>query len=214
VKAPPTRAANMSFMTRWHLAANVTPPSPHTLIGVLWAVCFTGIMSDDLKAFLEVTLPKVKEGKKSKVMLGVTEPKLGAAILEVCGAFIFTPGAAFRCRPCPVAPLQEKRLCTRCLHRRGRIPFAERGTCSCTRGSNVGRSSGGDLFSQGSSSSRRPTAPSRCAPMQGRKGADVIAARHGGTVGHGARRRRTSGARRTTACKSCCAASGSILTAS
>jgi nucleolar protein 56 len=41
-----------------------------------------GIMSDDLKAFLETTLPKVKDGKKSKVKLGVTEPKVGAAILE------------------------------------------------------------------------------------------------------------------------------------
>jgi hypothetical protein len=44
----------------------------------------TGLLSDDLKAFLEVTLPKVKGDKKPKFKLGVTEPKLGAAILEVC----------------------------------------------------------------------------------------------------------------------------------
>jgi nucleolar protein 56 len=44
----------------------------------------TGLLSEDLKAFLEVTLPKVKKGdKKPKFKLGVTEPKLGAAILEV-----------------------------------------------------------------------------------------------------------------------------------
>jgi len=42
-----------------------------------------GLLSDDLKAFLEVTLPKVKGDKKPKFKLGVTEPKLGAAILEV-----------------------------------------------------------------------------------------------------------------------------------
>jgi len=41
-----------------------------------------GLLSDDLKAFLEVTLPKVKGDKKPKFKLGVTEPKLGAAILE------------------------------------------------------------------------------------------------------------------------------------
>ena len=40
-------------------------------------------MSEDLKAFLEVTLPKVKDSKKSKVKIGVSEPKIGAAILEV-----------------------------------------------------------------------------------------------------------------------------------
>mmetsp|Transcript_38840 Transcript_38840/g.53949 ORF Transcript_38840/g.53949 Transcript_38840/m.53949 type:complete len:506 (-) Transcript_38840:464-1981(-) len=41
-----------------------------------------GILSDDLKNFLEQTLPKVKEGKKPKFKLGVAEAKLGAAILE------------------------------------------------------------------------------------------------------------------------------------
>mmetsp|Transcript_28485 Transcript_28485/g.54345 ORF Transcript_28485/g.54345 Transcript_28485/m.54345 type:complete len:487 (+) Transcript_28485:255-1715(+) len=41
-----------------------------------------GIISEDLKAFLEVTLPKVKAGKKPAFKVGVSEPKIGAAILE------------------------------------------------------------------------------------------------------------------------------------
>jgi nucleolar protein 56 len=40
-------------------------------------------MTDDVKTFLEQTFPKVKEGKKAKFKLGVTEPKIGAAILDV-----------------------------------------------------------------------------------------------------------------------------------
>eukprot|EP00959_Pyramimonas_sp_CCMP1952_P209707 4387650-Pyramimonas_sp.AAC.2 len=42
-----------------------------------------GLMHDDVKTFLEQTFPKVKDGKKAKFKLGVTEPKLGSAILEV-----------------------------------------------------------------------------------------------------------------------------------
>lgn len=41
-----------------------------------------GIMTAELKNFLELNLPKVKSGKKPKVNLGVAEPKLGSAILE------------------------------------------------------------------------------------------------------------------------------------
>ncbi|KAL3617556.1 hypothetical protein CASFOL_037877 [Castilleja foliolosa] len=42
-----------------------------------------GQMTDELRNFLELTLPKVKEGKKPKFSLGVTEPKLGSHISEV-----------------------------------------------------------------------------------------------------------------------------------
>eukprot|EP00218_Dolichomastix_sp_CCMP3274_P007939 CAMPEP_0170144548 /NCGR_PEP_ID=MMETSP0033_2-20121228/14317_1 /TAXON_ID=195969 /ORGANISM="Dolichomastix tenuilepis, Strain CCMP3274" /LENGTH=509 /DNA_ID=CAMNT_0010381055 /DNA_START=220 /DNA_END=1749 /DNA_ORIENTATION=- len=44
------------------------------------------VLSDDLKAFLEQNLPKVKAGKKAKFTLGVSEPKLGAAIHEELGS--------------------------------------------------------------------------------------------------------------------------------
>lgn len=39
-----------------------------------------GIVSEDLKQFLDVTVPK--SSKKQKVTLGVNDPKLGAAITE------------------------------------------------------------------------------------------------------------------------------------
>ncbi|XP_057795162.1 nucleolar protein 56-like [Salvia miltiorrhiza] len=42
-----------------------------------------GQMTDELRNFLELTLPKVKEGKKPKFSLGVGEPKLGSHIFEV-----------------------------------------------------------------------------------------------------------------------------------
>ncbi|KAK4486142.1 hypothetical protein RD792_008810 [Penstemon davidsonii] len=42
-----------------------------------------GQMTDELRNFLELTLPKVKEGKKPKFSLGVSEPKLGSHIYEV-----------------------------------------------------------------------------------------------------------------------------------
>lgn len=41
-----------------------------------------GIMTDELRNFLELSLPKVKEGKKPKFSLGVAEPKIGSHILE------------------------------------------------------------------------------------------------------------------------------------
>ncbi|XP_022737603.1 nucleolar protein 56-like isoform X1 [Durio zibethinus] len=41
-----------------------------------------GLMTDELRSFLELNLPKVKEGKKSKFSLGVAEPKLGSHIFE------------------------------------------------------------------------------------------------------------------------------------
>ncbi|GER44021.1 nucleolar family protein [Striga asiatica] len=42
-----------------------------------------GQMTDELKNFLELNLPKGKEGKKVKFSLGVAEPKLGSHIFEV-----------------------------------------------------------------------------------------------------------------------------------
>ncbi|PNH04026.1 Nucleolar protein 56, partial [Tetrabaena socialis] len=39
-------------------------------------------LTDELKNFLELNLPKVKEGKKAKFKLGVFEPKLGSIIQE------------------------------------------------------------------------------------------------------------------------------------
>ncbi|KAM7253969.1 hypothetical protein ACFE04_027978 [Oxalis oulophora] len=41
-----------------------------------------GLMTDELRNFLEINLPKVKDGKKAKFSLGVAEPKLGSHILE------------------------------------------------------------------------------------------------------------------------------------
>ena len=40
------------------------------------------ICSDDLKNFLEMNLPKVKDAKKAKFQLGVSDPKLGNSIVE------------------------------------------------------------------------------------------------------------------------------------
>jgi hypothetical protein len=40
-------------------------------------------MTDELRNFLELNLPKVKEGKKAKFSLGVAEPKIGSHIFEV-----------------------------------------------------------------------------------------------------------------------------------
>ncbi|KAE8736303.1 Nucleolar protein 56 [Hibiscus syriacus] len=41
-----------------------------------------GLMTDELRSFLELNLPKVKEGKKSKFSLVVAEPNLGSHISE------------------------------------------------------------------------------------------------------------------------------------
>lgn len=43
----------------------------------------SGVMTDELRSFLELNLPKVKEGKKPKFSLGVAEPKIGSHIFEV-----------------------------------------------------------------------------------------------------------------------------------
>ncbi|XP_008796174.1 nucleolar protein 56-like [Phoenix dactylifera] len=42
-----------------------------------------GLMTDELRNFLEINLPKPKEGKKVKFSLGVAEPKVGSQIFEV-----------------------------------------------------------------------------------------------------------------------------------
>ncbi|KQK17049.1 nucleolar protein 56 [Brachypodium distachyon] len=44
-----------------------------------------GIMTDELRNFLELNLPKAKEGKKAKYSLGVMEPKVGSHITEATG---------------------------------------------------------------------------------------------------------------------------------
>ncbi|XP_019198634.1 PREDICTED: nucleolar protein 56-like [Ipomoea nil] len=41
-----------------------------------------GQMTDELRNFLELTLPKVKDSKKAKFSLGLAEPKLGSHIFE------------------------------------------------------------------------------------------------------------------------------------
>ncbi|KAE8781296.1 nucleolar protein 56-like [Hordeum vulgare] len=45
----------------------------------------SGIMTDELRNFLELNLPKVKEGKKAKFRVGVMEPKVGSHITEATG---------------------------------------------------------------------------------------------------------------------------------
>ncbi|QCD95742.1 nucleolar protein 56 [Vigna unguiculata] len=42
-----------------------------------------GILTDELRTVLETNLPKVKEGKKAKFSLGVSDPKIGSQISEV-----------------------------------------------------------------------------------------------------------------------------------
>ncbi|CAI0548167.1 unnamed protein product [Linum tenue] len=42
-----------------------------------------GVMTDELRNFLELNLPKVKEGKKPKFSLGVSDHKIGSHISEV-----------------------------------------------------------------------------------------------------------------------------------
>ncbi|GMN56790.1 hypothetical protein TIFTF001_025910 [Ficus carica] len=41
-----------------------------------------GLMTDELRSFLELNLPKVKDGKKPKFSLGLAEPKLGSNVFE------------------------------------------------------------------------------------------------------------------------------------
>ena len=40
-------------------------------------------MTEELRNFLEINLPKVKEGKKAKFSLGVADPKIGSQISEL-----------------------------------------------------------------------------------------------------------------------------------
>ncbi|CAL5373967.1 unnamed protein product [Camellia sinensis] len=42
-----------------------------------------GHMTDELRNFLELTLPKIKDGKKPKFNLGIAEPKIGSRVFEV-----------------------------------------------------------------------------------------------------------------------------------
>lgn len=44
--------------------------------------CISGVMTDELRNFLEINLPKVKDGKKPKFSLGLAEPKIGSHIFE------------------------------------------------------------------------------------------------------------------------------------
>jgi nucleolar protein 56 len=44
-----------------------------------------GIMTDELRNFLELNLPKVKDAKKAKFTVGVMEPKVGSHITEATG---------------------------------------------------------------------------------------------------------------------------------
>ncbi|CAL5327887.1 unnamed protein product [Camellia sinensis] len=47
------------------------------------AISEAGHMTDELRNFLELTLPKVKDRKKPKFSLGVAEPKIGSHVFEV-----------------------------------------------------------------------------------------------------------------------------------
>ncbi|KAK7389186.1 hypothetical protein VNO78_24021 [Psophocarpus tetragonolobus] len=42
-----------------------------------------GLLTDELRAVLETNLPRVKEGKKAKFSLGVSDPKIGSQISEL-----------------------------------------------------------------------------------------------------------------------------------
>ena len=44
-----------------------------------------GIVNDDLRNFLEAHVPRAKPGKEAKVVIGVIEPKMGAAIQDGLG---------------------------------------------------------------------------------------------------------------------------------
>lgn len=47
-----------------------------------WVYLYAGVVHDDLKVFLESNVPTGK--KKSKVALGISDPKIGAGIQESC----------------------------------------------------------------------------------------------------------------------------------
>lgn len=52
------------------------------VFGIGFCLILVGVMTDELRSFLELNLPKVKEGKKPKFSLGLAEPKLGSHIFE------------------------------------------------------------------------------------------------------------------------------------
>ena len=57
----------------------------YSFLGSIMDIClngFPGLMTDELRSFLELNLPKVKEGKKPKFSLGTAEPKIGSHIFE------------------------------------------------------------------------------------------------------------------------------------
>ena len=53
------------------------------VVHFLFLFLCSGILTDELRTVLETNLPKVKEGKKSKFSLGVSDPKIGSQISEV-----------------------------------------------------------------------------------------------------------------------------------
>ncbi|KAG0554392.1 hypothetical protein KC19_12G088000 [Ceratodon purpureus] len=76
---------SVTDLTRFGKVVKLLAFSPFTSAADALEQCNSvteGIMTSELQNFLELNLPKVKAGKKSKVSLGVAEPKLGSAILE------------------------------------------------------------------------------------------------------------------------------------
>lgn len=55
------------------------------VMGSLLNSCFwiSGLMTDELRSFLELNLPKAKEAKKQKFRLGIADTKIGSHIHEV-----------------------------------------------------------------------------------------------------------------------------------
>lgn len=53
------------------------------VVHFLFLFLCSGILTDELRTVLETNLPKVKEGKKSKFSLGVSDPKIGSQISEL-----------------------------------------------------------------------------------------------------------------------------------
>jgi hypothetical protein len=86
---PPSRARSSpsarSDMTRFGKVVKLKGFKPFTsaanALGEINSVS-ESICTDDLKNFLELNLPKVKDAKKAKFSLGVSDPKLGNSIVE------------------------------------------------------------------------------------------------------------------------------------
>lgn len=80
---------SVSLTAEWHTLL------PFCSIGRTWRLVNTqltmihpprpGIVHEYLKAFLDANLPKIKEGKKAKFMLGIGDAKLGAQLNELLG---------------------------------------------------------------------------------------------------------------------------------